>query len=72
MKVTSHGEAVVSLTSSFRKPYEILLIARKSGASGGEIEIPAKKVIIAVPTYHSQKPCLKGTDSKEGAHIRFV
>jgi len=25
-----------------------------------EIEIPKSKIIIAAPTFHSQKPCLKG------------
>ena len=59
MKVTSHGDPVVSLSSSFRKPYEILLIARKPSEERG-VEIPKSKVIIAVPGYHSQKPCLKG------------
>ena len=58
-KVTSHGEPVVSLTLSFRKPYEILLIARKTSKES-VAAIPERKVIIAVPGYHSQKPCLKG------------
>ena len=58
-KVTFHGEPVVSLTSSFRKPYEILLIARKMSKESLAV-IPERKVIIAVPGYHSQKPCLKG------------
>lgn len=50
---------MVDLASSFRKPYEILLIARKAGGDN-VAEIPDRKVIIAVPGYHSQKPCLKG------------
>ena len=57
--MTSHGEPVVDLNSSFRKPYEILLIARKNGGDN-LTDIPERKVIIAVPGYHSQKPCLKG------------
>ena len=58
-KVTSRGEPVVDLSSTFRKPYEILLLARKSSTTE-PIAIPDRKVVIAVPTYHSQKPCLKG------------
>ena len=58
----------MDLKSSFRKPYEILLIARKSGgkeSDGKNIkDIPERKVIIAVPGYHSQKPCLNGNISK--------
>ena len=63
----------MDLNSSFRKPYEILLIARKSSGkeSGREQsdgknlkDIPKQKVIIAVPGYHSQKPCLKGIISE--------
>jgi len=51
---------VVDLSSSFRKPYEILLLARKPGGRS-IVDIPKDKVIIAVPGFHSQKPCLKGT-----------
>jgi hypothetical protein len=58
-KVTSYGEPVLSVSSSFRKPYEILLIARKPSTEKLS-EISERKVIIAVPSYHSQKPCLKG------------
>jgi hypothetical protein len=36
-----------------------LLIARKGGGDN-IINIPESKVVIAVPGYHSQKPCLKG------------
>jgi hypothetical protein len=57
--VTSHGEPVVDLNSSFRKPYEILLLARKR-CTERVLDVPERKAIIAVPGYHSQKPCLKG------------
>jgi hypothetical protein len=57
--VTTHGEPVLNLSSSFRKPYEILLIGRKTSKER-IIDVPELKVIIGVPTYHSQKPCLKG------------
>lgn len=50
---------MVDLNSSFRKPYEILLIGRKVSDDGG-IEIPKTEVIVGVPAFHSQKPCLKG------------
>jgi N6-adenosine-specific RNA methylase IME4 len=59
LKVTCKGQPVVDLSSTFRKPYEILLIARKQGDD--HVEVPQRKVLIAVPSYHSQKPCLKGT-----------
>jgi hypothetical protein len=55
----THGEPVVSMSLSFRKPYEILLLARKPSVQN-TLEIPKNKVLIAVPGYHSQKPCLKG------------
>ena len=58
--MTTHGEPVVNLSSSFRKPYEILLIGRKTSKEH-IIDIPERKVIIGVPAYHSQKPCLKGS-----------
>ena len=61
--MTSHGEPVLSMLSSFRKPYEILLLARKPSTEKSS-EIPERKVIIAVPGYHSQKPCLKGISIK--------
>lgn len=59
MKVTTQGQPVVNLSSTFRKPYEILLIARRPPIDE-KIFVPKRKVIIAVPSYHSQKPCLKG------------
>ena len=69
--MTCHGEPVVSLASSFRKPYEILLIARKMSKES-MVEIPDGKVIIAVPGYHSQKPCLKGNPWKSKTDIRHL
>jgi hypothetical protein len=39
------------------------MIAQKSSISEDKkerIKVPAHKVVIAVPGYHSQKPCLKG------------
>jgi len=60
--VTTHGEPAVNLSSSFRKPYEILLIGRKTSKER-IIDVPELKVIIGVPTYHSQKPCLKGNSA---------
>ena len=52
------------MNSSFRKPYEILLIARKGGGDN-VVDVPGTKVIIAVPGHHSQKPCLKGSVVRE-------
>jgi N6-adenosine-specific RNA methylase IME4 len=56
LKVTTHGDPIVSVDSAWRKPWERLIVARKAGsprkASGG-------RVIIAVPDVHSRKPNLR-------------
>jgi N6-adenosine-specific RNA methylase IME4 len=61
LKVTSDGEPICALDSTWRKPYEILLIGRKPGKEreaekGGEVK---RRVILAVPDLHSRKPNLK-------------
>jgi N6-adenosine-specific RNA methylase IME4 len=57
LKVTTEGEPLFALDSSWRKPWERLLIARKRGGLGGPSI--ANKVIIAVPDVHSRKPNLR-------------
>lgn len=54
LKVTASGEPICALDSTWRKPYEILLIGRKIRKN--EVK---RRVIIAVPDLHSRKPNLK-------------
>ncbi|KAK3943885.1 putative mt-a70 family protein [Diplogelasinospora grovesii] len=57
LKVTSHGEPITPLESSWRRPWERLLIARRRGSP---IKQPIQnKVIISVPDVHSRKPNLR-------------
>ncbi|KAM0713036.1 hypothetical protein Q7P35_000487 [Cladosporium inversicolor] len=66
LKTTVHGEPVTPIDSVWRKPYEILLLGRKSRQYSAHSEdtptahpqVP-KKVLISVPDLHSRKPCLK-------------
>ncbi|KAM0810445.1 putative MT-A70-domain-containing protein [Seiridium cardinale] len=57
VKITSKGEPVVDFESTWRKPWERLVIARRKG-SLTKIH-PQRKVIFAVPDLHSRKPNLK-------------
>jgi N6-adenosine-specific RNA methylase IME4 len=62
LKVTANGEPVSRLDSSWRKPYEVLLLGRVASSptpDQQDVEIP-KRVIVGVPDMHSRKPCLKG------------
>jgi N6-adenosine-specific RNA methylase IME4 len=59
LKVTSHGEPIVRVDSTWRKPWERLLIARRIG-SATKIQEGAGKVIVSVPDVHSRKPNLRG------------
>lgn len=59
LKVTSQGEPIVDVHSTWRKPWERLLIARKIG-SQVKVGDGAGKVIISVPDLHSRKPNLRG------------
>ncbi|KAI0132514.1 MT-A70 family [Xylariales sp. AK1849] len=57
LKVTSNGQPIVDMESSWRKPWERLLIAREKGAST-RLNVE-RKVILGVPDLHSRKPNLK-------------
>ncbi|KAG9241791.1 MT-A70-domain-containing protein [Calycina marina] len=61
VKVTASGVPICGLDSRWRKPYEILLLARKlpRPVFGGVAEVD-RRVVISVPDIHSQKPSLKG------------
>jgi N6-adenosine-specific RNA methylase IME4 len=57
LKVTSSGEPIFDVESSWRKPWERLLIARRRGRQGGPLG--DRRVLIGVPDVHSRKPNLR-------------
>ncbi|TFB04877.1 hypothetical protein CCMA1212_002571 [Trichoderma ghanense] len=61
LKVTSAGEPIFDIDSAWRKPWEMLLIARRKGGKGpaGGVKL-GPRVIVAVPDVHSRKPNLRG------------
>lgn len=66
LKTTPTGIPVVDIDGVWRKPYEILLLGRRSDTSMGNDttsnapHLPVvQRVIVAVPDMHSRKPCLK-------------
>lgn len=58
LKITSSGEPLFSIESTWRKPWETLLIAKRIGAKAPRALGP--QVIVAVPDVHSRKPSLRG------------
>jgi N6-adenosine-specific RNA methylase IME4 len=58
LKVTISGEPICALNSTWRKPYEILLVGRKRGPGTINVELK-RRVITSVPDLHSRKPNLK-------------
>ncbi|XP_078414675.1 N(6)-adenine-specific methyltransferase METTL4 [Cetorhinus maximus] len=67
VKITQHGEFVVPLDSTHKKPYEILVVGRYKGSSekqNGEpitetVAVPDCKLLVSVPcVLHSHKPPL--------------
>jgi N6-adenosine-specific RNA methylase IME4 len=67
LKVTSQGEPIVDVNSTWRKPWERLLIARRIG-SHMKVGEAAGKVIVSVPDLHSRKPNLRGVFEDVLAH----
>ena len=57
LKVTATGEPVVDLESTWRKPWERLLVARRPSLQKARHVLD--KVIIGVPDVHSRKPNLR-------------
>lgn len=57
LKITPAGEPIFDLDSSWRKPWEKLLIARRAATSQPHI---SDMTILAAPDVHSRKPSLKG------------
>jgi N6-adenosine-specific RNA methylase IME4 len=58
LKVTTSAEPISAIDSTWRKPYEILLVGRKRGQGTTNTEFK-RRVIIGVPDLHSRKPNLK-------------
>jgi N6-adenosine-specific RNA methylase IME4 len=57
LKVTSSGDPLFDIESTWRKPWETLLIAKRIGAKAPSSLKP--QVIVAVPDVHSRKPNLR-------------
>lgn len=58
LKVTTGGEPIFDISSTWRKPWERILIARRRGS--GTHFAARGKVIVSVPDLHSRKPNLRG------------
>ena len=59
LKTTIKGEPIIDIDSSWRKPYEVLLIGRRIIDKKSE-QLVKRRVIVSVPDLHSRKPCLRG------------
>ncbi|KAI9752256.1 MAG: hypothetical protein M1815_000643 [Lichina confinis] len=63
IKTTIHGEPATDIDSVWRKPYEILLLARRTKerhVDTQQARLPLRRRVIAgVPDLHSRKPSLK-------------
>ncbi|RFU23728.1 hypothetical protein B7463_g12612, partial [Scytalidium lignicola] len=63
LKVTSSGEPICELHSTWRKPYELLLVGRRVHADAyvdaAPLESVTRRLLIAIPDLHSRKPNLK-------------
>ncbi|KAI8092651.1 MT-A70-domain-containing protein [Halteromyces radiatus] len=61
IKVTNHGEPVLPLNSTHRKPYEQLIIGRYYKQQISSSSFPYQHSIVSVPSKrHSRKPPLQG------------
>lgn len=57
LKMTTAGDPVMPLNSTHRKPYELLLVAKRKSGSGSNI--PPKQLFASLPSRsHSRKPPL--------------
>ncbi|POS81264.1 hypothetical protein DHEL01_v200364 [Diaporthe helianthi] len=57
LKITTAGEPIVSVDSTWRKPWERLLIAKRRGAELARLPSQGR-VVVSVPDLHSRKPNL--------------
>ncbi|KAF5677689.1 MT-A70 family [Fusarium circinatum] len=58
LKVAASGEPLYDIESTWRKPWEKLIIAKRIGSK--KPDALESKVIVAVPDVHSRKPSLRG------------
>ncbi|KAI1014740.1 hypothetical protein LB503_003791 [Fusarium chuoi] len=58
LKVAASGEPLYDIESTWRKPWEKLIIAKRIGSQ--RPEALESKVIVAIPDIHSRKPNLRG------------
>lgn len=66
LKTTISGQPVTDIKGLWRRPYEILLLGKKSdpmtqaldGSCAAQCEV-YQRLIVAMPDFHSRKPCLK-------------
>jgi N6-adenosine-specific RNA methylase IME4 len=58
LKVAASGEPLYDVESTWRKPWEKLIIAKRFGSK--KPDALESKVIVAVPDVHSRKPNLRG------------
>jgi N6-adenosine-specific RNA methylase IME4 len=72
-KVTAAGEPIGSLWGKWRRPWEVLVVARrKDNVPAGEVK---RRVLVAVPDLHSRKPGLRGESmclGHEGRDVRLI
>lgn len=66
LKTTIDGQPVSDIKGLWRKPYEVLLLGRKSDLPPRNFQKSCftqcqiqQKIIVAMPDFHSRKPCLK-------------
>ena len=59
LKTTVLGEPTSEIEGTWRQPYEILLLGKKSEWPEIILDNPKKRVVVAVPDLHSRKPNLK-------------
>ncbi|KAI4165437.1 MAG: hypothetical protein LQ342_000846 [Letrouitia transgressa] len=66
LKTTVHGELVGEIDASWRRPYETLLLGRMRDPTQSspymaneEVNEVHKRLIVAVPDFHSRKPSLR-------------
>ncbi|KAI1011578.1 hypothetical protein LB504_002423 [Fusarium proliferatum] len=58
LKVAASGEPLYDIESTWRKPWEKLIIAKRIGSQ--KPDALESKVIVAIPDVHSRKPNLRG------------
>lgn len=58
LKVTTAGEPIVSVDSTWRKPWERLLIVKRRGVELAKLPSQGR-VIVSVPDLHSRKPNMR-------------